>query len=101
MDIFNKKKIKALEHTLWLQGTEIDVLRKTIEANKLPRVGDSLSEDSIIGKLCQFNEAIKSYLVIEIQWEWEKDPQYATPEPKMRRVWKAYKLNKGLKKHFD
>ena len=91
--MFNKElknEIQNLKDRLEVAETKIRGLEnKPVGYFKM---GEEIPDDSILGLVGQYIEAIRDYLKIDFKGQWEDDPTAKKPMPKKRRVIIAKKL---------
>ena len=74
---FIKEQIKALQ-----------------EKKGYAKISDPLEDDALLLEICKRVKAISEYLKIEFHNQWEIDPTYLNPKPRMRPILTARKIKK-------
>lgn len=107
MDIFNKKKIATLEkwHKADMDRIQNELAEKDKKIKELEnryRVGSYVDdENDLVLILVKYIRAITDFLDIKVEWHWEDDEAYPTPQRRQKKVWRAEKINHiKLKKNW-
>jgi hypothetical protein len=90
-----RDKISLMKMDIEDTDAEMEFMKKQIkelqERKLYARIHEPLEDDALLLEICKRVKAIAEYLKIEFHNQWEIDPTYLNPEPRMRPILTAKK----------